>query len=138
MLNDQESTDEIDSKDSFWAAVKTILVADIVMSLDNTLAIAAVAQGNITMIAVGFATSIPLIIFGSRLIMLIMEKYPIVVYVGAMLIAWTAGDLIVHDQQIGKHVLEIAQKWAANLWAVGILATIGYLKIASRKERVPD
>ena len=92
------------------------------MSLDNTLAIAAVAQGNITMIAVGFATSIPLIIFGSRLIMLIMEKYPIVVYVGAMLIAWTAGDLIVHDQQIGKHVLEIAQKWAANLWAVGIFS----------------
>ena len=83
--------------DGLMGAVKTILIADIVMSLDNTLAIAGVAKGNWTLLILGLALSIPLIVFGSTLIMKIMDRFPIVVYVGAALIAWTAGEMVDSD-----------------------------------------
>ena len=83
--------------DGLMGAVKTILIADVVMSLDNTLAIAGVAKGNWTLLILGLALSIPLIVFGSTLIMKIMDRFPIVVYVGAALIAWTAGEMVDSD-----------------------------------------
>jgi YjbE family integral membrane protein len=81
-------------------AVKTILVADVVMSLDNTLAIAGVAKGDWTLLIVGLGLSIPLIVLGSTLIMKIMDRFPVVVYIGAALIAWTAGEMIDSDPAI--------------------------------------
>ncbi len=78
-------------------AVKTILIADVVMSLDNTLAIAGVAKGNWTLLIVGLGLSIPLIVVGSTLIMKFMDRFPVVVYIGAALIAWTAGEMIASD-----------------------------------------
>ena len=92
------------SHDSLSAAVKTILIADVVMSLDNTLAIAGVAKGDWTLLIVGLALSIPLIIVGSTVIMKIMDKFPIVVYIGAGLIAWTAGEMIDSDQAIQAYL----------------------------------
>ena len=94
--------------DGLMGAVKTILIADVVMSLDNTLAIAGVAKGNWTLLILGLALSIPLIVFGSTLIMKIMDRFPIVVYVGAALIAWTAGEMVDSDvamQPYLPHVL---------------------------------
>jgi YjbE family integral membrane protein len=81
-------------------AVKTILIADVVMSLDNTLAIAGVAKGDWTLLIVGLGLSIPLIVLGSTLIMKIMDRFPIVVYIGAALIAWTAGEMIDSDAAV--------------------------------------
>jgi YjbE family integral membrane protein len=81
-------------------AVKTILVADVVMSLDNTLAIAGVAKGDWTLLIVGLGLSIPLIVVGSTLIMKIMDRFPIVVYIGAALIAWTAGEMMDSDAAV--------------------------------------
>lgn len=81
-------------------AVKTILIADVVMSLDNTLAIAGVAKGNWTLLIAGLALPIPLIVVGSTVIMKIMDRFPVVVYGGAALIAWTAGEMIDSDQAI--------------------------------------
>jgi predicted tellurium resistance membrane protein TerC len=81
-------------------AIKTILIADVVMSLDNTLAIAGVAKGNWTLLITGLALSIPLIVVGSTVIMKIMDRFPIVVYIGAALIAWTAGEMIDSDKAV--------------------------------------
>ncbi len=81
-------------------AVKTILIADVVMSLDNTLAIAGVAKGDWTLLIVGLGLSIPLIVVGSTLIMKIMDRFPIVVYIGAALIAWTAGEMMDSDTAV--------------------------------------
>jgi YjbE family integral membrane protein len=81
-------------------AVKTILIADVVMSLDNTLAIAGVAKGDWTLLIVGLGLSIPLIVVGSTLIMKIMDRFPIVVYIGAALIAWTAGEMMDSDAAV--------------------------------------
>jgi YjbE family integral membrane protein len=90
--------------DSLYGAVKTILIADVVMSLDNTLAIAGVAKGNWTLLVLGLALSIPLIVVGSTVIMKIMDRFPVVVYVGAGLIAWTSGEMIDSDPAIQPYL----------------------------------
>ena len=82
---------------SMAAAIKTILIADLVMSLDNVIAVAAAAQGNTTLLILGLAISIPLVIFGSTLMIKLMERFPIIVVLGAALIGWVGGETIVSD-----------------------------------------
>jgi len=83
---------------NLMSAIKTILIADVVMSLDNTLAIAAIAKGDWTLLIVGLGLSIPLVVFGSTIIMKMMDRFPVIVYVGAGLIAYTAGEMIDGDK----------------------------------------
>ncbi len=78
-------------------AVRTILVADLVMSLDNVIAVAAAAKGSLLLLVIGLAVSIPLVIFGSTLMIRLMERYPVVVTLGAGLIGWVAGETISAD-----------------------------------------
>ena len=85
-------------------AIKTILIADVVMSLDNTLAIAGVAKGDARLLVIGLVLSIPLIVLGSTIIMKIMNRLPVVVYVGAGLIAWTAGEMIDSDVAVQPYL----------------------------------
>jgi YjbE family integral membrane protein len=100
LVEDDEDEAAHQAHASLWGAVKTILIADVVMSLDNTLAIAGVAKGNWTLLIAGLTLSIPLIVLGSTLIMTIMDRYPIVVYAGAALIAWTAGEMVDGDAAV--------------------------------------
>lgn len=79
------------------AAVRTILIADLVMSLDNVIAVAAAAKGNDVLLLIGLAISIPLVIFGSTLMIKLMERFPIIVTLGAALIGWVGGETIVSD-----------------------------------------
>ncbi len=90
--------------DNLFGAVKTILIADVVMSLDNTLAIAGVAKGDWMLLITGLTLSIPLIVFGSTLIMKLMDRFPVIVYIGAGLIAWTAGEMIVGDKSMRPYL----------------------------------
>ena len=82
------------------AAIKTILVADLVMSLDNVLGVAAAAKGNITLLVLGLAISIPLIIFGSTLMLKLMERFPIIITLGAALLGYLAGEMLVTDPKM--------------------------------------
>jgi YjbE family integral membrane protein len=100
LIEEDEAQGAHHSHSDLLGAVKTILIADVVMSLDNTLAIAGVAKGNWPLLITGLALSIPLIVVGSTVIMKIMDRYPIVVYVGAALIAWTAGEMIDSDKAV--------------------------------------
>ena len=86
-----------DVKDGLMAAVRTILIADLVMSLDNVIAVAAAAKGNTTLLIVGLAVSIPLIIFGSTLLMKVMDRFPIIITAGAALLGFLAGEMFVTD-----------------------------------------
>jgi YjbE family integral membrane protein len=79
------------------AAVRTILVADLIMSLDNVIAVAAAAKGDLVLLVLGLAISIPLVVFGSTLLIKLMERFPAIVVVGAGLIGWVAGEAIVSD-----------------------------------------
>jgi YjbE family integral membrane protein len=82
------------------AAIRTILIADLVMSLDNVLAVAAAAKGNTPLLIIGLAVSIPLIIFGSTLLLKIMVKYPIIITLGAALLGFLAGEMLLTDPAV--------------------------------------
>lgn len=90
----------IASHDQLWRAVTTIAMADALMSLDNVIAVAAVAKGSIALIAFGIALSIPLIVFGSRLVLALISRYPIVVWFGAGLLGWISGELIASEMTL--------------------------------------
>ncbi|QDR83193.1 TerC family protein [Sporomusa termitida] len=111
LLMEDQCAENVEAGGSFMTAIKTIIVADLVMSLDNTLAIAAVAKGDYMLLGLGLALSIPLIIFGSQLIIKIMDKYPVVVYAGAALIAWTAGEMMISDHKIGPVIHGLLPAW---------------------------
>lgn len=96
---------DIKGGSTLMAAIRTIIVADFVMSLDNVLAIAGVADGHVGLAAIGLIISIPIIIFGSQLIIKLMDKFPLLVWIGALLIAYTAGTMIVSDKY-GKELVD--------------------------------
>jgi YjbE family integral membrane protein len=125
LVEEDEEKGEHHAHDGLMGAVKTILIADVVMSLDNTLAIAGVAKGNWTLLILGLALSIPLIVLGSTVIMKIMDRYPVVVYVGAALIAWTAGEMIDSDAAVQPYLPRFLHgtPYLALLLTVGV---IGY------------
>jgi len=85
---------------NLWAAVRTILIADLVMSLDNVLGVAAAAKGNNLLLILGLAISIPLIIFGSTIILKLMERFPVIVAIGAGLLGYVAGEMLVTDPSV--------------------------------------
>jgi YjbE family integral membrane protein len=91
---------EVQSVEHLWRAVRIVAVADIVMSLDNVIAIAAAAKGNFALILIGLAVSIPLIVAGAALIMALLERYPILVWAGAALLGWIVGEVIMTDPVI--------------------------------------
>jgi YjbE family integral membrane protein len=97
LLSDEDEEGSVTETDRLWQAVWTIAVADAVMSLDNVLAIAAVAGDSIVLLVLGLAISIPLIIAGAALIMALLERAPILVWAGAGLLGWVAGEMIVSD-----------------------------------------
>jgi len=110
LLGDEED-DNGEEKEygSMLAAVRTILLADLVMSLDNVIAVAAAAQGSMVLLVLGLAISIPLVIFGSTLMIKLMERFPIIIMLGAALIGWVGGETIVSD-------VALRGALAANPW----------------------
>jgi YjbE family integral membrane protein len=120
--DDDEGEGEHKEHGSMMAAIRTILIADLVMSLDNVIAVAAAAQGSMTLLILGLAISIPLVIFGSTLMIKLMERFPIIVVLGAMLIGWVGGETIVSDVAL-KDVL------AANPWLHYAGAAVGALLV---------
>jgi YjbE family integral membrane protein len=97
LADDDEGEGDEKTHGSLFAAVRTILIADLVMSLDNVIAVAAAAQGSMTLLILGLAISIPLVIFGSTLMIKLMERFPIIVVLGATLIGWVGGETIASD-----------------------------------------
>ena len=95
--NEEAGEDSIQGSDNVWGAVKTVAIADMVMSLDNVLAIAGAAKGQPWLIVFGLVVSIPLIVAGATLIMAVLTRFPALVWAGAALLGWIAGDLIMED-----------------------------------------
>ncbi|MDR3565672.1 MAG: TerC family protein [Negativicutes bacterium] len=96
-VSDHHAAEKVPAAGSLWEAVKTILIADLVMSVDNVVAIAGVARGNVAMLVIGLALSIPVIIWGSKLITLLMERWPLIITIGAAFLGWTAGEMVVAE-----------------------------------------
>jgi predicted tellurium resistance membrane protein TerC len=98
--NDTKGKPAVDEKATLYAAVRTIIAADIVMSLDNVLAMAAAAKGHIWMLAVGLAITIPLLRFGSAYLMRLMERFPFLIFAGAAVIGYVAGEMLAADPAV--------------------------------------
>ena len=97
LLIPEDDDAEIAASEHLLAAIKTILVADLVMSLDNVIAVAAAAGGSLLLLILGLGISIPLVIFGATLLIKLMERFPVIITVGAGLIGWVAGEMLVAD-----------------------------------------
>ncbi len=100
LLKGDDGEEHLEGHSNLVAAIKTIIVADLVMSLDNVIGVAAAAKGNVTLLVIGLVVSIPLIIYGSTLILKLMGRFPIIITVGAALLGWVAGEMAVSDPSI--------------------------------------
>jgi YjbE family integral membrane protein len=93
--HDKEDTPE--AVEDLWRAVRIVVIADIVMSLDNVIAVAAVAKGQYVLLVLGLAVSIPMVIAGSAVILALLERFPVLVWGGAAVLGWVAGDIFASD-----------------------------------------
>ncbi|MFT3954090.1 MAG: TerC family protein [Piscinibacter sp.] len=106
------------------AAIRTILVADLVMSLDNVLAVAAAAKGNTPLLVIGLAISIPLIIFGSTLLLKVMERFPIIITLGAALLGFLAGEMLLTDPAVTARFGELSHDVVNGAGAIGAVLVV--------------
>jgi YjbE family integral membrane protein len=97
LVPEDDGGDGVKSSSNLLAAIKTILIADLVMSLDNVIAVAAVAKGSIVLLVLGLLISIPLVVFGATMLMKLMESYPVIITIGAALIGYVSGEMLVTD-----------------------------------------
>src|SRR5713226_1153083 len=97
LLIPEEDDAKIEASEHLITAIKTILIADLVMSLDNVIAVAAAAGGSVVLLILGLAISIPLVVFGATLLIKLMERFPVIITIGAGLIGWVAGEMLVAD-----------------------------------------
>ncbi|APW44488.1 TerC family protein [Rhodoferax saidenbachensis] len=117
---------------SLMAAVRTILIADLVMSLDNVIAVAAAAHGSMVLLVLGLAISIPLVIFGSTLMIRLMERFPVIVMLGAALIGWVGGETIASDTALVE--FSASHHWLHyTAAALGATLVLGLGQLLSRR-----
>jgi YjbE family integral membrane protein len=107
LLVPEDSGGDITEGTSLWHAVRIVVIADIVMSLDNVIAVAAAANGQLPLLVLGLAVSIPMIIAGAALIMMILDRMPILVWLGAALLGWIGGDVIATDPAIAPRLRQL-------------------------------
>ena len=104
LLVPEDESNEIAAGTTLWHAIRIVVIADIIMSLDNVIAVAAAANGKLSLLILGLAISIPMIIAGAALIMLVLDRFPVLVWLGATLLGWIAGDVIETDPAVQPHL----------------------------------
>lgn len=125
MAPDEEGHSNIQGSDKLWAAVKTVIVADLVMSVDNVIAIAGAATGagsqhQMPLVIFGLLVSIPIIIWGSQLVLKLMDRFPLIITAGAMLLGWIAGTMALSDPAV-KDYLPQTPVWSYSLGVAGAI-----------------
>ncbi|WP_338452994.1 TerC family protein [Niallia oryzisoli] len=138
VLVEGEEDANIKSHNSLLKAIQTIIIADAVMSLDNVVAVAGAAHGHIGMIALGVIISIPIMIFGSKFIVKAMERFAWIAYVGAGILSWTAGEMILKDKNLNS-LVDIPHGAIAYVILAAITAIVlaaGYFKNQSIAKQV--
>ncbi|RCX22797.1 YjbE family integral membrane protein [Fontibacillus phaseoli] len=122
LLMPHQESSRVKEAGTMWRAVQTILAADFIMSLDNVLAIAALAEGDLAILVIGIAISIPIVVWGSNLIADWLQRLPVLTYAGAGILGYTAGGMFLHDPQLGIMISAILPGFA-NLLPV-VLAVL--------------
>ena len=136
----EETGDDLDGKikqnTSLIGAIRTIIIADFVMSLDNALAITAASKGNMFLVVFGLVLSVPIIIGGSTIILRMMERFPVIIILGGSLLGWLGGDLIATDKMVTgylKDLFSTVPQIGAIAGAVLVVAIGKLIQIAARR-----
>lgn len=140
MLPQDEHHDNVEGGANLYAAIRTIVIADAVMSLDNVIAIAAAAHGSVVLLILGLLISIPLIVFGSTLVLRALDRFPLLVYFGAALLGYIAGELIVTDPATVAFVEHEAPylHYVAPVAGAVLVVVVGYFLARARKPGKTD
>lgn len=129
LMPSEEGVNKDTSSDSLWRAVKLIAIADVVMSLDNVIAVAAVADGNFALLVFGLGVSIPAIVGGANLIMVILNYFPVIIWAGVALLGWIAGEVLASDPVVMNFASsfgpEVPEKVKLTCGIVGMVGTVG-------------
>jgi YjbE family integral membrane protein len=139
LMPDEGGGDDVGASSNLWSAVKTILIADLVMSTDNVIAVAAAAKGSILLLVLGLVISIPLVVFGAAMLMKLMERFPIIITLGAAILGWTAGEMGVTDPAVAEWVNTNASwlHWGAPAIGAVLVVAVGSW-LAKRKPTVAE
>lgn len=130
----QENEASVQAASHLWSAVRTIVVADMVMSLDNVMAVAAAANGSLTLVFLGLVISMPIVVAGSAVIMALLNRLPALIWCGAALLGWIAGGVIATDAAVGPWL----HRLIGESVALGIGATSALFGIAKRTQEVGE
>ena len=133
LMQEDEGEGETKEVGSMAAAIRTILIADLVMSLDNVLAVAAAAKGNLPLLVLGLVVSIPLIIFGSTLLLKVMERFPIIITIGAALLGFLAGEMLLTDPAVVGWFGKMSETTIAVAGVLGAALVVALGKILGRR-----
>jgi len=138
LLPQKEGTGhDIDASTNLLGAIKTIIVADAVMSLDNVIAIAAAAKDHVGLVVFGLVVSVPIIVWGSRFVLTLMDRFPSVIVGGAALLGWIAGDMIAHDVAIKDPVATyLPGPWIYAAPIAGALLVVALGKLTAARQPV--
>ena len=139
LLAPNEESESRHSSSSLWRAVQLVAIADVVMSLDNVIAVAAVADGSLALLVFGLGVSIPAIVAGANLIMAILNHFPLVIWAGAGLLGWIAGDVIASDPVIADYAASLSGNAHAKVKLVlaiaGMAGTVGFSLVSRARLR---
>ncbi|MCW5666418.1 MAG: YjbE family putative metal transport protein [Piscinibacter sp.] len=136
---DEEGHGKLEGGSTLWSAVRTVIVADAVMSLDNVIAVAAAADGHLGLVVFGILVSVPIIVWGSKFVLLLIDRFPLVVVFGAALLGWIAGGMLVGDVA-WKSWLEAQPGWlerAASAAGAAFVVVLGKLLVWRRRRALP-
>ena len=138
LLLPEDEGGDVRESGSFWEAVKTIIIADIVMSMDNVLGMAGAAQGHLGMLFLGLVITMPLILFGSAMLVKLMERFPSFVTIGAGVLGYVAGDMAIGDPAVKTYVDTHAHFLELLAPIVGALFVIAAGKLIARRRNVSE
>ena len=124
---DDDAHEGMAASDNLWGAVRTVIVADVVMSLDNVIAVAGAAHGDITLVVFGILVSVPIIVWGSRFVLKLMDRFPVVITLGGALLGWIAGGMAVSDGAVTAHLGELPGwlKYACGALGAVLVVAVG-------------
>lgn len=126
LLPEEHDQTDVQAEAHLWRAVRIVIVADVIMSLDNIVAVATAAQGSAALLVTGLAVSIPIIIAGAALVMALLDRLPMLVWLGAALLGWIAGEAIVTDKAVAPALLAaVGERVTAELqWAACVAGAV--------------
>jgi YjbE family integral membrane protein len=131
LLIEEKDHENMKAGESLWAAVKTIVVADTIMGLDNVLAVAGAAHGSFLLVLLGLVISVPIIIWGSTLILKWVERYPAIINIGAAVLAWTASKMIVDEPFLAG----LFENNPLLKWGLSLIIIVGVLFFGRKKKK---